>query len=197
MDEPESKGAISLAGRENLDNLIFVINCNLQRLDGPVRGNSKIITELAKEFSAAGWNVVNLIWGRRWDDLINADKDGLLQEIMNETVDGEYQNFKSKGVSYTRNKFFGKTETTKKMVEHLSDKEIENLNRGGHDPLKVFNAYKKASESKGKPSVVLAFTVKGYGMGSRQADNAAHQVKKLSKENLKDFAENFKSTLLR
>ena len=192
MDEPESKGAISLAGRENLDNLIFVINCNLQRLDGPVRGNSKIITELAKEFSAAGWNVVNLIWGRRWDDLINADKDGLLQEIMNETVDGEYQNFKSKGGGYTREKFFGKTDITKRMVEHLSDKEIENLNRGGHDPLKVFNAYKKASESKGKPSVVLAFTVKGYGMGSRQADNAAHQVKKLSKENLKDFAENFK-----
>lgn len=191
MDEPESKGAISLAGRENLDNLIFVINCNLQRLDGPVRGNSKIITELAKEFSAAGWNVVNLIWGRRWDDLINADKDGLLQEIMNETVDGEYQNFKSKGGAYTREKFFGKTETTKKMVEHLGDKEIEILNRGGHDPLKVFNAYKKASESKGKPSVVLAFTVKGYGMGSRQADNAAHQVKKLSKENLKDFVENF------
>ena len=119
MDEPESKGAISLAGRENLDNLIFVINCNLQRLDGPVRGNSKIITELAKEFSAAGWNVVNLIWGRRWDDLINVDKDGLLQEIMNETVDGEYQNFKSKGGSYTREKFFGKTESTKKMVEHL------------------------------------------------------------------------------
>ncbi len=191
MDEPESKGAISLAGRENLDNLIFVINCNLQRLDGPVRGNSKIITELAREFSAAGWNVVNLIWGRRWDDLVNSDKDGLLQYIMNETVDGEYQNFKSKGGSYTREKFFGKSESTKKMVEHLSDKEIETLNRGGHDPLKVYNAYKKASESKGKPSVVLAFTVKGYGLGSRQADNAAHQVKKLSKENLKDFAENF------
>ena len=191
MDEPESKGAISLAGRESLDNLVFVINCNLQRLDGPVRGNSKIITELAKEFSAAGWNVINLIWGRRWDDLINADKDGLLQEIMNETVDGEYQNYKSKGGSYTRERFFGKTEITKKMVEHLSDKEIENLNRGGHDPIKVYNAYKKATESNNKPSVVLAFTVKGYGMGSRQADNAAHQVKKLSKENLKDFAENF------
>jgi len=191
MDEPESKGAISLAGRENLDNLIFVINCNLQRLDGPVRGNSKIITELAKEFSAAGWNVVNLIWGRRWDDLVNSDRDGLLQEIMNETVDGEYQNFKSKGGSYTREKFFSKTEATKKMVEHMSDKDIEILNRGGHDPIKVFNAYKNATESKGKPSVVLAFTVKGYGLGSRQADNAAHQVKKLSKENLRDFVENF------
>jgi pyruvate dehydrogenase E1 component len=191
MDEPESKGAIGLAGRENLDNLIFVINCNLQRLDGPVRGNSKIITELAKEFSAAGWNVVNLIWGRRWDELINADKDGLLQEVMNETVDGEYQNFKSKGGAYTREKFFGKKEATKKMIEHLSDHEIEILNRGGHDPVKVFNAYKKASQSTSKPSVILAFTVKGYGMGSRQADNAAHQVKKLSKENLKEFAKNF------
>jgi len=191
MDEPESKGAIGLAGRENLDNLIFVINCNLQRLDGPVRGNSKIITELAKEFSAAGWNVVNLIWGRRWDELINADKDGLLQEIMNETVDGEYQNFKSKGGAYTREKFFGKKEATKKMIEHLSDHEIEILNRGGHDPIKVFNAYKRASQNTSKPSVILAFTVKGYGMGSRQADNAAHQVKKLSKENLKEFAKNF------
>ena len=191
MDEPESKGAISLAGRESLNNLIFVINCNLQRLDGPVRGNSKIITELAKEFSAAGWNVVNLIWGRKWDDLINADKDGLLQAIMDETVDGEYQNFKSKGGAYTRENFFGKSQATKDMVKGLSDQEIENLNRGGHDPLKVFNAYNKAHNSKSKPSVVLAFTVKGYGMGSRQADNAAHQVKKLSKENLIDFARNF------
>jgi pyruvate dehydrogenase E1 component len=191
MDEPESKGAISLAGRENLDNLIFVINCNLQRLDGPVRGNSKIITELAKEFSAAGWNVINLIWGRKWDDLVDSDKDGMLQKIMDETVDGEYQNFKSKGGAYTRENFFGKTDETKKMVENLSDKEIEELNRGGHDPLKVFNAYSRAVKNKGKPSVVLAFTVKGYGMGSRQADNAAHQVKKLSKDNLKDFAKNF------
>ena len=191
MDEPESKGAISLAGRENLDNLIFVINCNLQRLDGPVRGNSKIITELAKEFSAAGWNVINLIWGRKWDDLIDSDKDGVLQKIMDETVDGEYQNFKSKGGAYTRENFFGKTDVTKKMVKNFSDKEIEELNRGGHDPLKVFNAYSRAVKSKGKPSVVLAFTVKGYGMGSRQADNAAHQVKKLSKDNLMDFAKNF------
>ena len=191
MDEPESKGAISLAGRENLDNLIFVINCNLQRLDGPVRGNSKIITELAKEFSAAGWNVINLIWGRKWDDLIDSDKDGVLQKIMDETVDGEYQNFKSKGGAYTRENFFGKTDVTKKMVKNFSDKEIEELNRGGHDPLKVFNAYSRAVKSKRKPSVVLAFTVKGYGMGSRQADNAAHQVKKLSKDNLMDFAKNF------
>ena len=191
MDEPESKGAISLAGRENLDNLIFVINCNLQRLDGPVRGNSKIITELAKEFSAAGWNVINLIWGRKWDDLIASDKDGILQKIMDQTVDGEYQNFKSKGGGYTRENFFGKTEVTKRMVENLTDTEIENLNRGGHDPLKVFNAYNRAVNKQGQPSVVLAFTVKGYGMGSRQADNAAHQIKKLSEENLRDFAKNF------
>ena len=191
MDEPESKGAISLAGRENLNNLIFVINCNLQRLDGPVRGNSKIITELAKEFSAAGWNVVNLIWGRKWDDLINSDSKGVLQKIMDETVDGEYQNFKSKGGKYTRDKFFGKNDDTKDMVKHLTDQEIEELNRGGHDPIKVFNAYKRASTSKSKPSVVLAFTVKGYGMGSRQADNAAHQIKKLTKENLLDFVNHF------
>ncbi|MDC2989368.1 pyruvate dehydrogenase (acetyl-transferring), homodimeric type [Gammaproteobacteria bacterium] len=195
MDEPESKGAISLAGREKLDNLIFVINCNLQRLDGPVRGNSKIITELSKEFSAAGWNVVNLIWGRKWDDLINSDTNGLLQKIMDETVDGEYQNYKSKGGSYTRKNFFGKNDATLEMVKDLSDEDIERLNRGGHDPVKVFNAYKKATNSKNKPSVVLAFTVKGYGMGSRQADNAAHQVKKLSKENLLDFVKQFKLPL--
>ena len=135
MDEPESKGAISLAGREKLDNLIFVINCNLQRLDGPVRGNSKIITELSKEFSAAGWNVVNLIWGRKWDDLINSDTNGLLQKIMDEAVDGEYQNYKSKGGSYTRKNFFGKNDATLEMVKDLSDEDIERLNRGGHDPV--------------------------------------------------------------
>lgn len=191
MDEPESKGAISLAGREKLNNLIFVINCNLQRLDGPVRGNSKIITELAKEFSAAGWNVINLIWGRKWDDLIDSDKEGILQKIMDDTVDGEYQNFKSKGGKYTREKFFGKNDETKNMVSHLSDADIEDLNRGGHDPIKVFNAYHKASTSESKPSVVLAFTVKGYGMGSRQADNAAHQIKKLTKDNLLDFVKHF------
>ena len=191
MDEPESKGAISLAGREQLDNLVFVINCNLQRLDGPVRGNSKIVTELAKEFAAAGWNVINLIWGRKWDDLVNSDKNGVLQQIMNETVDGEYQNFKSKGGKYTRDNFFGKDEEALKMVGGMTDKQIEELNRGGHDPIKVFNAYNRATNSKNKPSVVLAFTVKGYGMGSRQADNAAHQIKKLSKENLQDFVEHF------
>ena len=191
MDEPESMGAISLAGRENLNNLIFVINCNLQRLDGPVRGNSKIITELAKQFDGAGWNVVNLIWGRHWDDLINRDDKGLLQKVMDETVDGEYQNFKAKGGSYTRENFFAKDPEVLKMVEDMSDEQVEQLNRGGHDPIKVFNAYRLAYEDKQKPTVILAFTIKGYGMGSRQADNTTHQVKKLTKENLENFIEKF------
>tara|TARA_B100000963_G_scaffold356678_1_gene377257 strand:- start:4587 stop:7187 length:2601 start_codon:yes stop_codon:yes gene_type:complete len=192
MDEPESLGSIGLAAREKLDNLVFVINCNLQRLDGPVRGNSQIITELSKYFSGAGWNVVNLIWGRKWDDLINNDKEGRLQKIMNNTVDGEYQNFKAKGGKYTRENFFGKDPEVLKMVEHMTDDQIESLNRGGHDPLKVFNAYKLAYKEKGKPTVILAFTVKGYGIGSRQADNSTHQVKKLSDENLKNFITKFK-----
>ena len=191
MDEPESMGAISLAGRENLNNLVFVINCNLQRLDGPVRGNSKIVTELAKQFRGAGWNVVNLIWGRHWDDLINNDQNGLLQKIMDETVDGEYQNFKAKGGKYTRDNFFGKNPEVLKMIEKFSDDEVENLNRGGHDPIKVYNAYRLAYENKTKPTVILAFTIKGYGIGSRQADNTTHQVKKLTKENLENFIDKF------
>ena len=191
MDEPESMGSISLAAREKLDNLIFVINCNLQRLDGPVRGNSRIITELGSIFKAAGWNVVNLIWGRKWNDLIAKDKTGALKWVMNNTVDGEYQNFKAKGGAYTRKHFFGKHPDALKLVENMSDQEIEDLNRGGHDPLKVFNAYKKAYECTNKPTVILAFTVKGYGIGSRQADNTTHQVKKLSKENLRDFVKKF------
>ncbi len=191
MDEPESMGSISLAAREKLDNLVFVINCNLQRLDGPVRGNSRIITELGSIFKAAGWNVVNLIWGRKWNDLIARDKTGALRWVMNNTVDGEYQNFKAKGGAYTRKNFFGKHPDALKLVENMTDQEIENLNRGGHDPLKVFNAYKSAYECTDKPTVILAFTVKGYGIGSRQADNTTHQVKKLSEENLKDFIKNF------
>ena len=191
MDEPESMGSISLAAREKLDNLVFVINCNLQRLDGPVRGNSRIITELGSIFKAAGWNVVNLIWGRKWNDLIARDKTGALRWVMNNTVDGEYQNFKAKGGAYTRKHFFGKHPDALKLVENITDKEIENLNRGGHDPLKVFNAYKSAYDCTDKPTVILAFTVKGYGIGSRQADNTTHQVKKLSEENLKDFIKNF------
>ena len=191
MDEPESMGAISLAAREKLDNLIFVINCNLQRLDGPVRGNSRIISELGTIFSAAGWNVVNLIWGRKWDELLEKDHKGALRWIMNNTVDGEYQNFKAKGGAYTRKNFFGKHPDALELVKDMTDEEIEDLNRGGHDPLKVFNAYKSAYECKDKPTVILAFTVKGYGIGSRQADNTTHQVKKLTDENLKDFIRNF------
>ena len=191
MDEPESLGAISLAAREKLDNLIFVINCNLQRLDGPVRGNSRIITELGAIFKAAGWNVVNTIWGRKWDELLAKDSTGALRWVMNNTVDGEYQNFKAKGGAYTRKHFFGKHPEALKLVEDMTDDEIENLNRGGHDPLKVFNAYKSAYECTDKPTVILAFTVKGYGIGSRQADNTTHQVKKLTEENLNDFIKNF------
>ena len=191
MDEPESMGSISLAAREKLDNLIFVINCNLQRLDGPVRGNSRIITELGTIFKAAGWNVINLIWGRRWDELLAKDYSGALRWVMNNTVDGEYQNYKAKGGAYTRKHFFGKHPEALKLVEDMTDQEIEDLNRGGHDPLKVFNAYRKAYECTDKPSVILAFTVKGYGIGSRQADNTTHQVKKLSEDNIKDFIKKF------
>ena len=191
MDEPESLGAIGLAAREKLNNLVFVINCNLQRLDGPVRGNSKIITELAKQFHGAGWNVVNLIWGRKWDDLVNSDKDGLLQEIMDNSVDGEYQNYKSKGGEYTRNNFFGKNLEVLQRVSNLTDEEIQNLNRGGHDPIKVYNAFNQAYVEKERPTVILAFTIKGYGVGAKQADNATHQVKKLTKDNLRDFVEYF------
>ena len=191
MDEPESMGSISLAAREKLDNLIFVINCNLQRLDGPVRGNSRIITELGTIFKAAGWNVVNLIWGRKWDELLAKDTKGALRWVMNNTVDGEYQNFKAKGGAYTRKNFFGKHPDALRLVENMTDQEIEDLNRGGHDPVKVFNAYKSAYECKDKPTLILAFTVKGYGIGSRQADNSTHQVKKLSDENLSDFIKKF------
>ena len=191
MDEPESMGSISLAAREKLDNLVFVINCNLQRLDGPVRGNSRIITELGTIFKAAGWNVVNLIWGRKWDELLEKDTKGALRWIMNNTVDGEYQNFKAKGGAYTRKHFFGKHPDALELVKNMSDQEIEELNRGGHDPGKVFNAYKSAYDCKDKPTVILAFTVKGYGIGSRQADNTTHQVKKLNKENLEEFVKNF------
>ena len=191
MDEPESLGAISIAAREKLNNLVFVINCNLQRLDGPVRGNSRIVTELGSIFRAAGWNVVNLIWGRKWDELLSNDKTGALRWVMNNTVDGEYQNFKAKGGAYTRKNFFGKHPDALDLVKNMSDDEIEELNRGGHDPQKIYNAYKSAYECDDKPTVILAFTVKGYGIGSRQADNTTHQVKKLSDENLKDFIKKF------
>ena len=192
MDEPESQGAIALAGREKLDNLIFVVNCNLQRLDGPVRGNGKIIQELEGSFRGAGWNVIKVVWGRMWDPLLEKDKLGLLQQRMDEAVDGEYQNYKSHDGAYTREHFFGKYPETLKMVEDLTDDDIYRLNRGGHDPYKVFAAYAAASAHKGQPTVILAKTVKGYGMGpAGEAQNITHSVKKLEIEALKKFRDRF------
>jgi pyruvate dehydrogenase E1 component len=192
MDEPESLGAISLAGREKLDNLTFVINCNLQRLDGPVRGNGKIIQELEADFRGAGWNVIKVIWGRYWDPLIARDTKGLLLKVMEETVDGEYQNYKSKGGAYTREYFFGKYPELKEMVANMSDEDIWRLNRGGHDPHKVFNAYHAAVHHKGQPTVILAKTVKGYGMGaSGEGKNIAHQVKKMDLDAIRHFRDRF------
>ena len=191
MDEPESKGAIALAGRENLENLIFVINCNLQRLDGPVRGNGKIIQELEGAFRGCGWNVIKVVWGRFWDPLIAKDKEGKLQELMDHVVDGELQNFKAKGGAYTRDNFFAQNPDVLEMVSDLTDEDIYRLNRGGHDPYKVYAAYHKAVNSKGAPTVILALTTKGYGTGSREADNTTHQVKKLTTDNLKAFRDRF------
>ena len=191
MDEPESKGAIGLAGREQLENLIFVVNCNLQRLDGPVRGNGKIIQELEGSFRGEGWNVIKVVWGRFWDPIIAKDTEGKLQEIMDAVVDGELQNFKAKGGKYTRENFFAKDPSVLEMVKDLTDEDIYRLNRGGHDPYKVYAAYHKASNSKGAPTVILALTTKGYGTGSREADNTTHQVKKLSMENIKSFRDRF------
>ena len=191
MDEPESLGAISMAGREKLDNLIFVINCNLQRLDGPVRGNGKIIQELESVFRGAGWNVIKVVWGRKWDPLLAKDEDGVLRKRMEECVDGEYQAYKMHGGAYTREKFFGKYPELKKMVEHMSDEEIYNLNRGGHDPYKMFAAYQQAMNHTGQPTVILAKTVKGYGTGAGEAVNKSHQIKKLDMESLKEFRDTF------
>ena len=191
MDEPESKGAIALAGREELENLIFVINCNLQRLDGPVRGNGKIIQELEGSFRGAGWNVIKVVWGRKWDPIMAKDKEGKLQDIMDAVLDGELQNFKAKGGAYTRENFFAKDPSVLEIVEDLTDEDIYKLNRGGHDPYKVYAAYHKAVHSKGAPTVILALTTKGYGVGSREADNTTHQVKKLSMENIKSFRDKF------
>jgi pyruvate dehydrogenase E1 component len=191
-DEPESLGALSLAGREKLDNLIFVVNCNLQRLDGPVRGNGKIIQELEGYFRGAGWNVLKVVWGRLWDPLFAKDEHGLLQQRMNETVDGEYQSFKAKGGGYVRDKLFGQDEELLKMVENMSDDDIYRLNRGGHDPYKVYAAYHAATQHKGQPTVILAKTIKGYGMGDAgESENDTHQVKKLNFEELKRFRDRF------
>ena len=192
-DEPESLGAISLAGREGLDNLVFVINCNLQRLDGPVRGNGKIIQELEGVFRGAGWNVLKVIWGSRWDALLAKDKDGLLRRRMEEVVDGEYQNYKAKGGAYTREHFFGAYPELLDMVSNMSDEDVWRLNRGGHDSHKIYAAYHAATQHTGQPSVVLAKTVKGYGMGDAgEALNISHQQKKMDEESIRLFRNRFK-----
>ncbi|HYG87776.1 MAG TPA: pyruvate dehydrogenase (acetyl-transferring), homodimeric type [Azospirillum sp.] len=192
MDEPESRGAISLAGREKLDNLVFVINCNLQRLDGPVRGNGKIIQELESDFLGAGWNVIKVIWGGQWDPLIAQDTTGILLKRMEECVDGEYQDFKSKNGAYVREHFFGKYPELKAMVAGFSDERIWNLNRGGHDPQKIYAAYAAAVKHQGQPTVILAKTIKGYGMGEAgEGQNITHQQKKMGEATLKEFRDRF------
>lgn len=191
-DEPEALGAITLASREKLDNLIFVINCNLQRLDGPVRGNAKIIQELEAIFRGAGWHVVKVIWGSDWDPLLDKDSDGKLVKRMGEVVDGEYQKYSVEGGAYIRNNFFGKDDDLLKMVEKMSDDQLFKMKRGGHDPEKVFAAYKEAVEFKGKPTVILAKTIKGYGLGEAgEGKNITHQQKKLNEEEMKEFRSRF------
>ena len=192
MDEPESTGAISLAGREKVDNLIWVVNCNLQRLDGPVRGNGKIIQELETLFRGAGWNVIKVIWGSSWDALLERDDSGKLVQLMNECVDGDYQTFKSRDGKYVRENFFGRYPETLDLVAHMSDEDIWSLARGGHDPRKVYAAYKAAFEHKGQPTVILAKTIKGYGMGiSGEGQNIAHQAKKMKVESMRAFRDRF------
>ena len=192
MDEPESLGAIALAAREKLDNLIFVVNCNLQRLDGPVRGNGKIIQELEGDFRGSGWNVIKLIWGGYWDPLLAADKEGILRKVMEETVDGEYQAYKANDGKFVRDHFFGKHPKLLEMVARMSDEDIWRLNRGGHDPHKVYAAFKAAADHTGQPTVILAKTIKGYGMGHvGQAKNPTHQQKKLELDSVREFRDRF------
>jgi pyruvate dehydrogenase E1 component len=192
MDEPESMGAITMPVREGLDNLVFVVNCNLQRLDGPVRGNGKIIQELEAAFGGAGWNVIKLVWGSRWDPLLANDNDGLLQKLMEETVDGEFQAYKANDGAYVREKFFGKYPETAAMVANMSDEEVWRLNRGGHDPLKVYAAYDAATKHEGQPTIILAKTVKGYGMGAAgEGQNTAHQQKKMDMDAIREFRDRF------
>ncbi len=192
MDEPESLGAISLAARERLDNLVFVVNCNLQRLDGPVRGNGKIIQELEAVFRGAGWNVIKVIWGSYWDPLLARDKDGWLLKRMEECLDGDYQAYKAKGGAYTREHFFGKYPELAELVANLSDEDIWRLNRGGHDPIKIYNAYAAAMRHQGQPTVILAKTVKGYGMGvAGEGMNITHSQKKMGETHLKAFRDRF------
>ena len=192
VDEPETLGAINLASREKLDNLIFVINCNLQRLDGPVRGNGKIIQELEAGFRGSGWNVIKVIWGGGWDPLLAADVNGKLVHRMGEVVDGQYQKYVVEGGAYIREDFFGKDPELRDMVDHLSDEQLKKLNRGGHDPEKVYAAYLAAVNHKGAPSVILAKTIKGYGLGeSGEGRNSTHQEKKRNAEELREFRSRF------
>ena len=196
MDEPETMGAIGLAGREQLDNLIWVVNCNLQRLDGPVRGNGKIIQELEADFRGAGWNVIKVIWGSRWDPLLAADTDGRLVRVMEECVDGEYQTFKSRDGAYVREHFFGKDPVLLERVAHMSDEEIWLLNRGGLDQQKVYAAYHEAVRHTGQPTVILAKTIKGYGMGvSGEGQMITHQAKKMTEDALLAFRDRFELPL--
>src|ERR1700676_2331825 len=195
MDEPESMGAIGMAGGETLDNLIFVVNCNLQRLDGPVRGNGKIIQELESDFRGAGWNVIKVIWGSRWDALFARDKSGVLMRRMMEVVDGEYQTYKSESGAYVREHFFNSTEL-KALVADWSDDDIWNLNRGGHDPHKIYAGFHEATRALGQPTVILAKTIKGYGMGEAgQAMNITHQQKKMQVDQLKTFRDQFRLSI--
>ena len=188
MDEPESRGLIQMAALHNLDNLTFVINCNLQRLDGPVRGNTKIIQELESFFRGAGWSVIKVVWGREWDELFEKDKDGALVNLMNTTHDGDFQTFRANDGAYVREFFFNRDEKTKKLVEDMTDEEIWKLKRGGHDYRKIYAAFKRAMETKDRPTVILAHTIKGYGLGHNfEGRNATHQMKKLTLEDLKHF----------
>ena len=192
MDEPESLGAIGLAAREKLDNLVFVVNCNLQRLDGPVRGNGKIIQELEAEFRGSGWNVIKLIWGSYWDPLLARDKDGILRQVMMDVLDGDYQAMKANDGAFVRKHFFGRHPKLLEMVKNMSDEDIWRLNRGGHDPQKVYAAFHSAAHHQGQPSVLLVKTIKGYGMGqAAEARNVAHQVKKLTDEDIREFRDRF------
>src|SRR5256885_5896403 len=191
-DEPESLGAITLPAREQLDNLIFVVNCNLQRLDGPVRGNGKIIQELEASFRGAGWHVIKVIWGSNWDPLLARDETGRLRQLMQECVDGDYQAFKSRDGAFVRKEFFGRYPETAAMVADWTDEQIWSLSRGGHDPIKVYAAYKAASEQKGQPTVILAKTVKGFGMGeAMEGQNIAHQAKKMKADQIRGFRDRF------
>ncbi|MDE2121282.1 MAG: pyruvate dehydrogenase (acetyl-transferring), homodimeric type, partial [Betaproteobacteria bacterium] len=192
MDEPESLGAIGLAAREKLDNLVFVVNCNLQRLDGPVRGNGKIIQELEAEFRGAGWNVLKLIWGSYWDPLLARDKEGILRQVMMDVLDGDYQAMKANDGAFVRKHFFGRHPKLLEMVKNMSDEDIWRLNRGGHDPSKVYAAFHAAAHHQGQPTVLLVKTIKGYGMGqAAEARNVAHQVKKLTDDDIREFRDRF------